>query len=195
MEIQISQQKQFVKTRWSGGTTTQLLLEPPDGNFPARDFKLRISCARVNGGSSDFTTLSGIHRKLLWLEGSLLLTRRKGYQLLLPGDHISFNGSERIQCKGSGADFNVMWKGKAKVAVQMLDLGKKDWVMLDHSKFHQKVFLYNHSGETEIRIGPKKFVLKAGMTLYIPSMDFEVEIFLHGLKKSRLVLAEILPLS
>lgn len=56
-------------SNWSGGTTTQLFIYPPEASYAARNFLFRISTATVETETSTFTDLTGFNRILLLLNG------------------------------------------------------------------------------------------------------------------------------
>ena len=55
-------------SEWSGGTTTELYLYPPDGSYRERRFKVRLSTAVCRDETSVFTKLSDTKRILMVLE-------------------------------------------------------------------------------------------------------------------------------
>ena len=50
-------EKDYAVSRWSGGTTTQIALFPPESSYAGRDFLWRVSSAVVEDGESAFTPL------------------------------------------------------------------------------------------------------------------------------------------
>ena len=79
MEFTIHTPKDFKNTNWSGGTTTQLYIYPPTADYAKRNFKFRLSTAKVEAEKSDFTSLPGISRQLMILDGDLTITHQKHY--------------------------------------------------------------------------------------------------------------------
>lgn len=76
-------EKDYAVSRWSGGTTTQIALFPPESSYAGRDFLWRVSSAVVEDGESAFTPLPDYDRHLMLLEGSLLLRHDGGEPLPL----------------------------------------------------------------------------------------------------------------
>ena len=74
--IQLYRKEHFTAARWAGGTTTQLLILPPDGSYAERTFWVRLSTATVEQARSTFTPLPGIQRELMVLAGSVVLEHR-----------------------------------------------------------------------------------------------------------------------
>jgi environmental stress-induced protein Ves len=54
---------------WSAGTTTQLYISPDGANFQSDNYDFRVSVARVIEPESTFTSLPGVERLLMVLEG------------------------------------------------------------------------------------------------------------------------------
>jgi environmental stress-induced protein Ves len=97
---------------WSGGTTTQLAIWPPEADYERRDFVWRISTARVDSEESSFTPLPGFHRILTILEGGVRLVyeaqdlRRE--RDLRPFEQDEFEGAWNTVSRGRCVDFNLM---------------------------------------------------------------------------------------
>jgi environmental stress-induced protein Ves len=105
----ILRKKDYVTTPWSGGETTELLIQPQQANFSTRQFDFRISIATIRIEESVFTPLPGIQRTLLLLEGELQLEHRNHHIAhLKPFEQDSFMGNWETHCLGSGTDLNVM---------------------------------------------------------------------------------------
>ena len=104
--------KDYIKSKWSGGTTTQLLIWPPEGDYVSRNFKFRLSSATIEEEESVFTKLPGIQRYLSVLEGKIELTIFEDEQMkkesLNPFEVFSFWGDQKVKSKGKARDFNLM---------------------------------------------------------------------------------------
>ena len=94
---------------WSGGTTTEIAIYPPDAVYRRRDFLWRISSARVDTETSTFTSLPGYRRLLMVLEGDMTL-RHEGHHCarLTPFQQDAFSGAWTTSSGGRARDFNVM---------------------------------------------------------------------------------------
>lgn len=110
MKIHIN--TQFTTSTWSGGSTTELLIIPEDGNYAERCFDLRLSCASVDQSPSIFTELPGYKRFFTPLENSLHIMHTDMFLSanLRPYDLYAFNGTDSIRSQGTGRDFNVIYK-------------------------------------------------------------------------------------
>lgn len=106
----ISKEEQHT-TEWSGGTTTELYLYPPDGSYKERKFLVRLSTAICRDENSVFTKLSDTQRILMVLDGEISLSHGDGkWEGLKPGEQISFSGEENTISQGTCQDFNLMLK-------------------------------------------------------------------------------------
>ncbi len=105
----------YIVSRWSGGTTTQIAIMPPDASYTDRSFLWRLSSAMVEDEESDFTALPDYDRWLLLLEGSLDITHDNSSAVrLMPYEAHAFDGGSRTRAKGRCTDFNLMLrKGKS----------------------------------------------------------------------------------
>ncbi len=104
--IRSSEQK--VST-WSGGTTTELYIYPKEALYSERNFMFRISSAKVELEESNFTSLPGIDRKIMILDGELKLVHENHYEKNLGlFDKDSFKGDWTTRSFGKVTDFNLM---------------------------------------------------------------------------------------
>ncbi len=193
MKIIVLNKDNYSQKRWDGGITTQLLILPTKANYAKLNFRLRISKASITAPQSIFSSLQGVKRNLLFLEGASLLTiSRKKHQLLLPGDEINFKGDLPIQCKGKGKDFNVMLIGDGKTSSQLLALEKGECIELDQTTSGQFLFLHANKGDIKVGIGNENYILKQEMSLYINELNEEVLISIEAKKAAEVILAEVL---
>ncbi len=104
--------KQMLLTKeWSGGTTTELYIFPEDSNYESLDFDFRMSTATVEEASSTFTTLPGINRLIMSLDGPLELHHENHHEIkLTPFEVDRFKGDWQTTSKGKVTDFNLMFK-------------------------------------------------------------------------------------
>lgn len=83
-------------SEWSGGTTTELYLYPPDGSYRERRFKVRLSTAVCRDETSVFTKLSDTKRILMVLDGAVELCHESGKTVrLCPGVRTPFREGKR----------------------------------------------------------------------------------------------------
>ncbi|WP_094605031.1 hypothetical protein SPSIL_018040 [Sporomusa silvacetica DSM 10669] len=94
---------------WSGGTTTQIAIYPQQAVYAERNFTWRISSARVDLEESLFTSLPGIERLIMVLEGEMRLEHTGHHSSYLkPFDQDSFSGNWTTKSFGKVRDFNLM---------------------------------------------------------------------------------------
>ncbi len=115
MEIFHLTHDDYQSSRWSGGTTTCLYLYPPNGDYPSRRFRVRISSAVIELPESDFTPLEGVTRFITPLEGGFTLTHGDGHgRVMSPLDRpYRFSGDLPTHSVGRATDFNLMLKDTA----------------------------------------------------------------------------------
>ena len=76
MKCTVTRKRDVNTSVWSGGSTAQLFIYPPDAGYADRNFEVRLSSATVEEESSVFTNLPGYHRILMPLNASLRLVYR-----------------------------------------------------------------------------------------------------------------------
>ena len=100
---------EFQVSEWSGGTTTELLIYPEDAKYSDRNFKWRLSSARVEAEESIFTHLPGISRIIMVVDGVLRLEHEEHHKVVLnPFEQDSFMGNWKTKSFGKVTDFNLM---------------------------------------------------------------------------------------
>lgn len=96
-------------SNWSGGTTTQIAIFPKDAVYAERNFTWRISSARVDLDESEFTSLPGIWRLIMVLDGEMRLEHTGHHTTFLKRfDQDSFSGDWTTKSFGKVRDFNLM---------------------------------------------------------------------------------------
>ena len=110
----------YITTRWSGGTTTQLAIAPEGAVYADRDFLWRLSSAGVDDDYSKFTALPDYERLISVLKGDLEMKIADGPREALPCFTVrAFDGGVPVESWGQCRDFNLMLrKGKCAGAVQ-----------------------------------------------------------------------------
>jgi mannose-6-phosphate isomerase-like protein (cupin superfamily) len=115
--IEVIRRNQHKTSNWSGGTTTELYIYPKDAIYSQRDFKWRLSSAKVEVEKSTFTLLPGISRIIMIVEGELILEHEGHHNAILKeAQQDSFSGEWTTTSFGRVTDFNLMitegYKGK-----------------------------------------------------------------------------------
>lgn len=106
----------FIVSNWSGGTTSQIAIAPPNAQYAERDFLWRLSTATVKIQESDFTMLPNYSRYISLLKGKIHLSHDGGKVLSLsPYEIHAFDGGSTTHSEGTCVDFNLMLrKGTCK---------------------------------------------------------------------------------
>lgn len=108
-------------SEWAGGTTTQLAIHPKNSEYKERTFSWRLSSARVDLEESVFTSLPGIFRHIMVLEGEMKLIHEGHHTALLrPFEKDSFSGSWMTKSIGKVRDFNLMLGNGCKGELEAL---------------------------------------------------------------------------
>jgi environmental stress-induced protein Ves len=112
---------------WASGTSTELFVFPPTGNFQTREFDYRISTATVEAEETNFSDFSGLTRILLVLQGKLTLIHEDRYtKELATFDQDRFDGAWKTRSKGKVQDFNVMFTENYDAEVSHFTLSESD---------------------------------------------------------------------
>ena len=176
-------------SRWSGGTTTQIAICPPDALYADRDFLWRVSSAVVELPESDFTPLPDYDRILMILDGELSLSHDGGDEYVLhPLEQTAFDGASATFSRGRVTDFNLMMRKDrcvGRVEARELTIGKWSDMLLSEYESH---LLYCVDGEAEIALGERTYHIAKGEALLIDGDD---EISCEILGRATVVLAEM----
>jgi len=136
--IKITHIKDQLVSQWSGGTTTQLYIQPEGSSIANKNFDLRISMAKIEQEESEFSSWPGYMRKLKVLEGNLTINHDNEYSKdLIPYDQDLFSGDWKTKGKGKVTDFNVIFKPGIEVILYHIefDPGEKLTLMNANMKF------------------------------------------------------------
>lgn len=107
--VKVIRSDEYKTSRWSGGTTTELLIYPYEAKYADRDFKWRLSSAKVEDEESVFTHLPGISRIIMSIDGKLTLHHEGHYKKdLKPFEQDNFMGDWNTKSFGKVTDFNLM---------------------------------------------------------------------------------------
>ena len=107
--IEIIKRNLHKTSEWSGGTTTELYVYPKYATYNERNFKWRLSSAKVEVEKSTFTYLPGITRLIMIIEGELLLEHEGHHSSVLKSlEQDGFSGEWLTTSFGKVIDFNLM---------------------------------------------------------------------------------------
>ena len=178
-------------SRWSGGTTTQLAISPPEAVYADRDFLWRVSSAVVELPESDFTPLPDYDRFLMILEGELALSHDGGEEYALRAlEQTQFDGGSHTFSRGQVTDFNLMLrKGccDGRMAARKLTC-EECWIDALSAECDTHL-LYCFDGEVLAEFGGETICLKKGDALLVECSEHDAGGILQG--NATVVLAEI----
>lgn len=147
---------------WSGGTTTQLAIYPENSDYKARNFIWRLSTARVDVEESTFTSLPGIMRHIMIIEGEMRLLHEGHYSVLLrPFEQDSFSGGWTTKSIGCARDFNLMLSKGCKGGLEALPTDGGELVQVagrrpDNENINMTDAFYCASGSVKVIINKEK---------------------------------------
>jgi len=192
MEYTIITSQYFQPVAWSGGTTTELFIFPLTSDYQKRNFQFRLSTATVETDKSDFTTLFGISRKLMILNGKITLNHRDyDSRQLSKFDVAEFEGDWKTTSIGKCTDFNLMTSGTTTGELKALVIENEQSVNWSIKEDCDWFFMYLFSGKVRMAINNKIALINKGDLLISnkPSIrNFEIK----GSEKSEIVFTEIL---
>ena len=182
-------------THWSGGTTTQLCIWPPEADYQKRDFVWRISSALVEQEQSVFTSLPQYHRILIPLNGALMLQHNESAPFMLERMHVHcFDGAWRTSSKGRIRDFNVMMrKGICQGQARSFVFQKAETISLDSGEKHRLQLVQNVvyclAGHGHIIANEKSTAIEMGDVLLLQGSV--AQITCNPLQELQLILVQL----
>jgi environmental stress-induced protein Ves len=160
MQVKIIRKTEQKTSQWSGGTTTQLAIFPETATYDQRDFLFRISTAQVLTEESEFTSLPGISRSIMILEGNLTLNHEGHYSKTLQKfDSDTFDGGWKTTSSGKVTDFNLMTSSKATGTLLGKTLQPQQTCTEIDCKNYDVVGVYLLCGTAEIGCNGKKYII------------------------------------
>jgi environmental stress-induced protein Ves len=191
MKYSARKAEDFILSKWSGGSTTQLFIYPTKANYAARDFDFRISTATVEVEKSAFTALPGFSRKLMILDGEIEITHKHRFSKTVKKFEVeSFEGDWETSSIGLCTDFNVMTNShfKSELYPQVIYNGQHQKVRtLEDSNF---LFIYLWQGKLLIQIDDDHFSISERDLLVIQKPK-DTKINIIATKDSQIICTEI----
>lgn len=172
METTAISRKDATTSNWSGGSTTEFYIYPPQSSYSQRDFAIRISSATVDVESSEFTLLPGYQRLITPLNNQLYLSFKETAEtyLLKPYEVAYFDGAYHTYSKGKATDFNVMFQQGMKVNYSVLT-SSSQLNPLEHSFLYVPNLPFDPSAKAQIgnlQIQPDTLYVLSACTESIP---------------------------
>lgn len=199
-KIAVIKKSEFQISEWSGGTTTELLIHPEDTKYSDRNFKWRLSSAKVEAEESIFTHLPGISRIIMVIDGVLRLEHEGHHKVVLnPFEQDSFMGNWKTKSFGKVTDFNLMMNEGCIGKLEALSIGDNIKIFLDEiSEETNQVTdaFYCVEGNFELTIGNKVYNMNKGEILEITRYseeihNNEVKIFNKGTINAKIIKATV----
>lgn len=162
--LEIKRKDQYSTSLWSGGTTTELLIYPNTSTYNEKNFKWRISSAKVDMESSTFTNLPGISRCIMLIEGNMTLEHPNKYIITLEVfQQDSFMGDWGTKSVGKARDFNLMlaegYRGNLEV-ITLKALEEKALILKNSTDESITDVFYAAESNVDIVYNNKKIGLK-----------------------------------
>ena len=173
-KVELIKSTKYITSKWSGGTTSELLIYPDDSKYSERNFKWRISSARIEVTTSLFTKLPGITRHIMVTDGLITLEHQDRYEKVLrPFDKDSFMGDWETKSYGKATDFNLMLANDFTGSLQVYFIEKDQIIDIAINEGRDKnvtnVF-YALNGNVEIYVDNKKFHIEEKDLLYVTGL-------------------------
>lgn len=162
--IKIIKKQSYKTNTWSGGKTTQLYIYPENSSYENKDFKWRISSAKVEDEESIFTKLPEISRELMVVDGELLLKHKNHHEVSLNKFEVdSFNGNWETKSYGKATDFNLMTNKECSGSLEYINIKSQE--IIKHEEYESKSnyryefnALYSLNGDFDIELESGKIL-------------------------------------
>ena len=154
----------YAKSQWSGGSTTQMAIEPAGAVYAERDFLWRLSSATVELEESLFTALPDYDRLIATLSAPIDLSHDGGERFaLMPFAVHAFDGGAETRSWGQCVDFNLMLrKGKAAGCARCVCGGESFAAAGDTAAEGHVLYLYCVQGPLCLVCAGERLELDAG---------------------------------
>jgi uncharacterized protein len=151
-----------IVSNWSGGSTKQIYIYPENASLAERDFDFRISSAKVDIESSNFTKFEGYQRILMVLQGELQINHEGHHtRHLKTFEQDTFSGSWETNSKGKVVDFNLIFKPTYSCQLSYHPLKRNQQFQIK-KKANNYVGIYIYSGLIAFKQHEKTIELKPG---------------------------------
>lgn len=165
----------YAKSQWSGGSTTQMAIEPAAAVYADRDFLWRLSSATVELAESNFTALPDYDRLIATLSAPIDLSHDGGERFTLaPYAVHAFDGAAETRSWGQCVDFNLMLrKGKAAGCARCVRGGEILRAEGDVNAEGHVLYLYCVQGAMRLSCCGESLELEAGDCAVIRNLKAE----------------------
>jgi len=191
MSFTIISADKFNTKNWSGGTSTELFIYPDTADYKLRNFDFRLSTAKVEVEKSEFTSLPGVLRKIMILDGQIEISHQNQYHKYLKEfDVDEFEGDWQTSSVGVCTDFNLMTRGNTKGELSSLHLLNNQTKDLSFSDNQIKIFIYLYAGKITINNKGNDLDLDQGDLLIIENPEHK-SLKITTLDNSNLIISRI----
>lgn len=153
-------------SRWTGGTTTELAIYPEESRYADRNFLWRLSSAKVLAPESVFTSLPGVSRVLMVLDGEMELIHEGHYSIgLKPFKQDSFSGDWHSESRGCVTDFNLMTRGDYRGTLKHIPLSAGEQIDLG----------YPHSDDAALEITEALYLFRGSVHIFYRENSYMLE--------------------
>ena len=192
MKIEIIKKDELQTQKWSGGTTTQLVIFPPNSSYEDKNFTFRLSSAKVEVEKSIFTNLKGVSRTIMILDGKLKLDHQNRYSKILNKyETDKFEGDWITTSEGKVTDFNLMTTGKCSGELKSKFIAKNKLQKITFTAEEDIVTYYNCQGSYFIKMQQEEYFTKTGDFVVISKKNKQEEITIRTVEKCELIIARI----
>lgn len=172
-QMLVKKAEDFVTSKWSGGSTTELYIYPPQSVYREGNFKCRISSATVEVEKSEFTSLPGVKRYLSIFSGELKMIHGEKEEVILePFEVDCFDGGVPTVSYGKVVDFNLMLKNGADGEMQVKEMQAEEKMILKPTEGENLLAVYVKTGGVQI----EEKIVEAGELFICEDWKVEVEI-------------------
>jgi len=163
-----------------------------DSSYEDRDFTFRISSACVAVAESTFTSLPGINREIMILDGTLELNHHGHYKKTLKTfqqDH--FPGDWNTTSSGKVTDFNLMTKAPLNGSLTHFSYKKDSPIPAIQNIEASFIAIYLYSGNLTIKSKSNMHNIKAGEMICFHDMKEFTEAEIISLSESDIVVVMV----
>lgn len=107
--MKLIQKDELHTTKWRGGSTTEIMIYPPESSYVTRQFEWRVSLATIEEEKTIFTKLEGYTRRSMVLEGALKLIHLGHSTVdLYPLEQNIYQGDWHTISEGMATNLNLI---------------------------------------------------------------------------------------
>lgn len=191
MQFTIRTSKDFNTINWSGGTSTQLFIFPLTADYQLRNFDFRLSTAKVEVEESNFTSLPGVSRKIMILDGEISIKHEGHYtKQLKKFDVDEFEGDWKTSSVGKCIDFNLMTIGNTTGKLKAVSINKTQLIDYPLTCKWRWILIYVLSGKISFAPDANSIVLNQGDLLIIDQNE-TASMKIQGIENSEFIVAKV----